>query len=241
VELAAEVGLRSLFVGFETLSRDNLELCGKQQDERVGYDQAIRKLHGLGVMVNASFVFGMDHDDDSVFDRTVDFAVERGIETATFHILTPYPGTRLFERLEQEGRISCRDWDRYDTRHAVFRPARLSACALEAGYRRAYARFYAWPSSWRSAFTKPTLAGRLRHLAYAGGWKKLEPLWNLVIRARQVSRAVPLLEATLEGFGRRRAAEGGNVLGTSFAGLGVRGSCRCHGRCGLNVAVGRPR
>ena len=208
VELGAEVGLRSLFVGFETLSQPNLALCGKRQDARVGYAEAIRKLHALGVMVNASFVFGMDHDDESVFDRTVDFAVEEGIETATFHILTPYPVTRLFDRLEREERIICRDWDRYDTRHTVFRPAHLPAAALEAGYRRAYERFYAWGSIFRSALSQPTLPGRLRHLAYTVGWKKLEPLWNLVIRARQVGRAVPLLEATLEGFGRRQAAGG---------------------------------
>jgi radical SAM superfamily enzyme YgiQ (UPF0313 family) len=215
VELAAEAGLRSLFVGFETLSHKNLELCGKLQDVRLGYDQAIRKLHALGVMVNASFVFGMDHDDHSVFDRTVDFAVARGIETATFHILTPYPGTRLFTRLEEKGRIFCRDWDRYDTRHAVFRPARLSAPELEAGYRRAYQRFYEWPAIWRSAANKPTLARRLRHLAYAGGWKKLEPLWNLVIGARQVGRAVPLLEATLEGVGSRRGGVSTRVVPVS--------------------------
>ena len=76
-------------------------------------------------MINGSFVFGMDGDDESVFERTVEWAIAQGIETATFHILTPYPGTALYRRhCRRTGRITCDDWDLYDTRHAVFRPAR---------------------------------------------------------------------------------------------------------------------
>ncbi|HPQ16537.1 MAG TPA: radical SAM protein, partial [Bryobacteraceae bacterium] len=93
LEKAARCGLRSLFVGFETLSSANLEAQHKAQNLRRDYAAAVRRLHDLGVMVNASFVFGMDDDDSSVFDRTVEWAVGQGIETATFHILTPYPGT----------------------------------------------------------------------------------------------------------------------------------------------------
>ncbi len=74
--------------------------------------RAVRRLHDLGVMVNGSFVFGMDHDDESVFDRTVAWAIEQGIETATFHILTPYPGTALYERMHAAGRITTYNWDR---------------------------------------------------------------------------------------------------------------------------------
>ena len=74
-------------------------------------------------MVNGSFVFGMDERRPDVFERTVAWAVEQGIETATFHILTPYPGTALFPRMEAEGRLLHHDWDRYDTRHVVYRPA----------------------------------------------------------------------------------------------------------------------
>ena len=150
-------------------------------------------------MVNGSFVFGMDEDDESVFDRTVEWAVGQGIETATFHILTPYPGTVTFQQMEAQGRILHRDWDLYDTRHVVFRPARLRAEALEAGYWRAYRDFYRWRNIVRGAATKPTLAGALRHAAYAAGWKKFEPLWDWLIRARRVGRALPVLETVLEG------------------------------------------
>jgi radical SAM superfamily enzyme YgiQ (UPF0313 family) len=170
LEKAAACGLRSLFVGFETLSADNLRSHAKKQNLGRDYRAAVRRLHELGIMVNASFVFGMDDDDETVFDRTVAWAIQQGIETATFHILTPYPGTNLHARMEAEGRIRSANWDHYDTRHAVFQPARMRAEALEAGYWQAYREFYQWSSIFQGALTKPDWPGRLRHLAYAGGW-----------------------------------------------------------------------
>ncbi len=203
LERAAESGLRSLFIGFETLNSGNLREQRKHQNLNLDYHAAIRRLHELGVMVNASFVFGMDGDDETVFERTVAWALEHGIETATFHILTPYPGTALYRRLAAQGRITCRDWDRYDTRHAVFQPARLTPKALEAGYWQAYQDFFRWSAIVQAAFSKEGWAHRLRHLAYAGGWKKLEPLWGLIIHARGLPRMVPVLEAILSGPGSR--------------------------------------
>lgn len=197
LEKAAASGLRSLFVGFETLSPENLRAQHKPHNLNRDYTLAIRRLHDLGVMVNASFVFGMDDDDETVFDRTVDWAVQQGVETATFHILTPYPGTALHQRMAAQGRITSSDWDLYDTRHVVYQPARLSPEALEAGYWRSYQRFYRWSAIFQGAFTKDDLAGQLRHLAYAGGWKKFEPLWDLVIRLQRVSNFLPLLESLL--------------------------------------------
>jgi radical SAM superfamily enzyme YgiQ (UPF0313 family) len=201
VEKAAASGLRSLFVGFETLNPRGLRAQGKFQNLHRDYGEAVRKLHGLGVMVNGSFVFGMDEDDASVFDRTVAWAIKEGIETATFHILTPYPGTALFRRLEAEGRILHRDWDLYDTRHVVFETRGMAAEDLEAGYGRAYREFYRWGSILRGSWTKPSLKGRLRHLAYSAGWKKFEPLWDWVIRAKKVTRMLPVLEAVLGSSG----------------------------------------
>jgi radical SAM superfamily enzyme YgiQ (UPF0313 family) len=199
LEKAVACGLRSLFVGFETLSPEGLAAQGKPQNLGRDYAEAVRRLHDLGVMVNGSFVFGMDQDDATVFERTVDWAVGQGIETATFHILTPYPGTALFARLQAEGRILHRDWDLYDTRHVVFRTRGLSADALEAGYHRAYHDFYRWAAIARGALTHDSWPDRLRHFAYAAGWKKLEPLWDWIIRARRVPRTLPALEAVLEG------------------------------------------
>lgn len=199
MEKAAACGLRSLFVGFETMSAANLRSQHKVQNSICDYDRAIKHLHDLGIMVNGSFVFGMDDDDESVFKRTADWAVSHGIETATFHILTPYPGTRLHARLEQQGRIRHRNWDFYDTRHCVFRPAKLSPEQLEMGYWRAYKDFYRWTSIIRAAATKDRWLERLRHLAYSAGWKKFEPLWDLIIRSRRLGQMLPWLEHILEG------------------------------------------
>jgi len=199
LEKAVACGLRSLFIGFETLNPENLRQQRKGQNLNRDYAAAIRRLHEQGVMVNASFVFGMDEDDETVFERTVTWAVEQGVETATFHILTPYPGTALYERMQAQGRITSQDWEQYDTRHVVFRPARMSPETLEAGYWQAYRDFYRWSAIFQGAWNKPDLAGRLRHLAYAGGWKKFEPLWDLAIRLKRVSSFMPLLERLLKG------------------------------------------
>lgn len=201
LEKAVASGLRSLFVGFETLSADNLRDQGKTQNLNRDYAAAIRRLHDLGVMVNASFVFGMDADDEAVFDRTVEWAIDHGIETATFHILTPYPGTALYKRLKAQGRITSQNWNLFDTRHVVFQPARMSASALVNGYWRAYREFYKWESIVRSARAHASSLEGVRHFAYAAGWKKFEPLWDWVIRLRRVSNMLPLLESILSGFG----------------------------------------
>ena len=206
LERAVEAGLRSLFVGFESLSADNLLEQRKFQNLRRDYGAAIRRLHDAGVMINGSFVFGMDGDDANVFERTVEWAIEHGIETATFHILTPYPGTGLHQRLWAQNRITTADWDLYDTRHAVFRPARMTASELEAGYWRAYEEFYRWGAIARGAAAHASTIAGLRHFAYAAGWKKFEPLWDLVIRAKRAGMMLPVLESILSEFGRRPAS-----------------------------------
>ena len=185
------------------------------------YDDAVRRLHDLGVMVNGAFVFGMDHDDRSVFARTVDWAVSRGVETATFHIMTPYPGTRLERRLAAEGRVTSRDWDLYDTRHAVFTPAGMTAEQLETGYWGAYRDFYRWSSIWRAAFAHGDLREHARHLAYTSGWKKLEPMWDWAIRSGQVHRFLPLLEAILDRFGSGGGAMPGRLRPPAEAPAGL--------------------
>src|SRR5690606_22426492 len=135
------------------------------------------------------------------FDRTVGWPAGRGTEPATSHPLPPPPGTRLYRRMAEAGRILHSDWDRYDTRTVVFKPARMTARQLEDGYWRAYRDFYRWGSILRGASTQPTLRGKARHAAYAGGWKKFEPAWDLLIRAKRAGKAVPLLEAMRSGLG----------------------------------------
>jgi hypothetical protein len=104
--------------------------------------------------------------------------------------------------MSAQGRLLHSNWDLYDTRHVVYRPAKMTADALEAGYWRAYRDFYRWSSICQGAWAKPAWSGRLRHVAYAGGWKKFEPMWDWVIRLRRVGNLLPLLETILAGFGR---------------------------------------
>ena len=144
IEYAAAAGLRSLFVGFETLSPRGLAGAGKRQNLGRDYREVIRRLDDLGIMINGSFVFGLDGDDPDVFRRTVDWAVSSGITTATFHVLTPYPGTQLHTEMAAQGRLLTNNWDLYDTRHVVYQPIGLSADELKRGYDWSYRAFYEW-------------------------------------------------------------------------------------------------
>jgi radical SAM superfamily enzyme YgiQ (UPF0313 family) len=197
IERAADAGLRSLFVGFESLTPGNLARSNKRQNLGRDYKAVTDRLHRLGIMINGSFVFGMDDDEEDVFRRTVDWALEHGITTATFHVQTPYPGTRLFARMREQHRLVTQNWDLFDTRHVVFRPARMTPEALKDGYDWAYREFYRWSSITRASLSHGTLKHQAKHFFYATGWKKFEPLWNLMIRARQLRCMTPLLESVL--------------------------------------------
>ncbi len=197
IEKAAEAGLRSLFLGFETFSPENLRSSNKIQNLSKDYAAAVKRLQSLGIMINGSFVFGLDHDDGDVFRRTVDWGIEHSITTATFHILTPYPGTRLFRQMEREGRIVTYDWDKYDTRTVVYKTRGLSAEELKQGYDWAYREFYSWRNIFKASFGHDNLKQRLAHLFYMGGWKKFEPFWNFMIHYGELNRMLPVLEKLL--------------------------------------------
>lgn len=197
IEKAAEAGLRSVFVGFETFSEQNLKQSNKNQNLKHDYEAAVRRLHSLGIKINGSFVFGLDEDDDTVFERTVEWGVKNAITTATYHVLTPYPGTQLFKDLEQDGRILTRNWDLYDTRNVVYRSKNISAEALKAGYDWAYREFYSWRNIARGSLRHDELEQQLKHFLYAGGWKKFEPLWNVAIKSGVLNSMLPLLEGLL--------------------------------------------
>jgi len=195
VEEAAAAGLRSLFVGFETLFSSGLEAAGKSQNLGRTYREVVRRLDSLGIMINGSFVFGLDGDDGDVFPRTVDWAVQAGITTATFHILTPYPGAALFTDMAARNRIEPQNWDLYDTRHVVYRPSRLSPEELKRGYHWSYEAFYRWGSIFEAASAHRSAKHRLKHYCYSVGWKKFERAWDTVIRIKQLSQMRPPLEA----------------------------------------------
>ena len=197
IEQAAEAGMRSVFIGFETFSPINLKNSNKKQNLKKDYEAATKRLHDLGIMINGSFVFGMDDDDADVFKRTVDWAVEHGITTSTFHIQTPYPGTKLYSSMHQAGRITSQNWDMYDTRHVVYQTNKLSPEELKQGYDWAYKSFYSWRNIAKASLSHQQLKHQLKHFAYAGGWKKFEPLWNFIIKTKGLNKMLPLLETIL--------------------------------------------
>jgi len=197
IEKAADAGMRSVFVGFETLSNKNLIQSNKKQNLGRDYSDAIKRLHDLGIMINGSFVFGLDEDDESVFDRTVEWAVKNALTTCTFHILTPYPGTGLYADMQRQGRLLHNNWDLYDTRNVVYKTKGLDEKKLKQGYDYAYRSFYSWRNIARASMQHDNLKHKLKHFAYAAGWKKFEPIWNFIIKTKGLNSALPLLESVL--------------------------------------------
>jgi len=210
IERAADAGLRSIFIGFESLNAKNLEQSNKRQNLGRDYERVIQRLHDLGIMINGSFVFGLDGDSGDVFEETVEWAVRMGITTATFHIATPYPGTEFYRKMKAAGRITTGDWDLYDTRHVVYRPEGMSPAELKSGYDRAYREFYRWGAIARSSLFHGSLKHQVKHFFYTSGWKKFEPLWNFVIQMKKLNLMTPLLEGVLSkvtGSGRQAGAD----------------------------------
>jgi len=152
VSLMAKAGCHGLFIGFESLREENLDLMGKRINRVVGYEKGIQKLHDAGIGVYASFVFGYDYDDPLVFDEFLEFAERNRIEGAFLPILTPFPGTRIHQRLKQEGRILTEDWSKYDMATVVFRPKRMTVDELQEGFWKVNRSFYSISSMGKRIF-----------------------------------------------------------------------------------------
>jgi radical SAM superfamily enzyme YgiQ (UPF0313 family) len=144
LDLMAQSGCQSLFIGFETLNDRNLAACRKAQNRIEEYARTISKIHDRGMMVNASLVFGFDEDTTETFPATLDWLVARKVETMTGHILTPFPGTPFYRRLLEEGRIIDSNLTHYNTSRVVFRPNCMTAEELQEGFLWMYRQFYSW-------------------------------------------------------------------------------------------------
>ncbi len=156
LELAAASGCKQLFIGLESISQASLNGVAKAFNRVDRYARAIERIHAHGISVQAGIVFGFDHDTEAVFEETVRFLEQTGVQNATFNILTPFPGTRLFARLEAEGRILTRDWSKYNGRvDVVFEPRHMSAETLRSGFRYANRRFYSLGSTLRRLRRSP--------------------------------------------------------------------------------------
>jgi radical SAM superfamily enzyme YgiQ (UPF0313 family) len=131
---AQESGCISLFIGFESLLQENLDGVSKRFVDANELSRWIQTIQGHQIGIQGAFIFGFDEDDSTIFKKTVAFVQKNNIELPTFSILTPFPGTPLQERLEQEGRIFDRDWSHYDMSHVVFRPKKMTVQELQDGY-----------------------------------------------------------------------------------------------------------
>lgn len=156
LELAALSGCKQLFLGIESISQASLNEANKRFNRVDEYAQIIQRIHSYGIAVQLGIVFGFDSDTRGIFSETLDFLESLGVQNATFNILTPFPGTPLFKRLEAEGRILTRDWDKYNSRaNVVFQPKQMSCEELLNGYRYANKRFYSLPSIARRLTKSP--------------------------------------------------------------------------------------
>lgn len=169
MQLIARSGCRGLLLGLETLTRGGLQDARKKFNGSVDYAKLIADLHALDIAIQGCFVFGLDHDTPDVFDETVQFAIDTGIDLPRFALLTPFPGTPLHRRLLEQGRILTRDWELYDGQHVVFQPLHMSAQDLAAGHERA----------WKSVYRPSAIA---RRLWKARAWEPLAIGANLGYR-----------------------------------------------------------
>jgi len=134
LKLAKKSGCAGLFIGLESVSSENLKKLRKTPDDAEEHGRAIQIIQDAGIFFQASFVFGFDDDDKSIFEKTLDFLHKNRISSATFNILTPYPGTAIFERFKKEGRLLSQNWQDYNHRTVVFKPKNMTPDELAEGF-----------------------------------------------------------------------------------------------------------
>ena len=195
VRAMALAGCTGVFIGFESLTDDKLAEARKRTPRAADYARRVGLLHDHGIQVNGSFVVGFDHDRPDCFESLAGWVEEQRLECATYHILTPYPGTPLFRQMEAEGRLLHRDWSLYDTAHVVFRPRHMSPEELALGYDWLYRRTFSPASVWRRKPRGATSAAA--YLAMTLLYKHANRAWPWLIRHRLVHRAwAPLVHLT---------------------------------------------
>jgi radical SAM superfamily enzyme YgiQ (UPF0313 family) len=171
VELLAKSGCTSLFIGFESLSKENLVTSKKFQNDPSEYREIIDTLHRYGIAICGSFVFGFDEDDPSVFEETVSFSIQAKLFSAIFMILTPYPETSFYHRVKNEGRLAQDQWwllKNPEDSAPHFLPKKMTGQALREGWKKAWKEFYSFPSIWKRFHWNysPTLINRFVYFPF---------------------------------------------------------------------------
>jgi radical SAM superfamily enzyme YgiQ (UPF0313 family) len=171
IELLSNSGCMGLLIGFESLSKSNVNLSGKYQNEPEQYREIIDALHRHGIAIWGSFIFGFDEDDPVIFEETVRFCMETKLFSVVFALLTPYPATALYHRLKHEGRLYQDRWWLLENPNEVapyFFPKKMNVEILREGWKRAWKDFYSISSiakrfQWNYP---PTLINRLVYLPF---------------------------------------------------------------------------
>ena len=174
LDLMRDTGCESLFIGFETINAESNRSVRKTQNHIDQYHNTIRQIHNRAIMINASMAFGFDHDCPDVFTKTLDWLVHHKIETMTAHILTPYPGTKLYQKLKKENRIIDHNPTHYNTSHVVFQPKNLTPQQLYDGYLWIYLNFYSFKNIFRRLPENPSQ--RTPYLLFNFGYRKFGKL-----------------------------------------------------------------
>jgi radical SAM superfamily enzyme YgiQ (UPF0313 family) len=161
LKLMKDSGCGAILIGFESTSRENLSIMGKKLNLRHDYIKAINRIQSHEILVHGSFILGYDFDIPATFDELIDFLEESDLLIPLINILTPFPGTKLFQRLEEAGRIIHKDWGKYDSKNVVFTPSLMTPEELTAGYKRVI----------RHAYSFDTVYRRLKHYWGMDFWK----------------------------------------------------------------------
>jgi radical SAM superfamily enzyme YgiQ (UPF0313 family) len=152
LKLAADSGCVSLFIGIESLSSENLKEVNKSFNRASQFEEGIKAIHDHDIMILAGLIFGLDHDDEGVFERTLRFCERNRIELPSFFLLTPLPGTPLFQRMESEGRLLHKDWGKYNGATVVFKPRLMTEETLQKGFNWVCKEGYSWGSIFKRVF-----------------------------------------------------------------------------------------
>ncbi len=188
MQLAKESGCRGLFIGLETIGESQLKNIRKLDDKIENVEQSLRKIRKMGILIQASVIFGFDDDIHRVFSDTLKFLIKNHICSASFNILTPYPGTKVYDKLREEGRIINDRWEYYNHHTVVFRPAKMTPLELQLGKINAKERFYSFSSiikRFRGNLSNPFI-----YLIANLGYMKI---------ARTEKKRIAYIESTLQG------------------------------------------
>lgn len=175
LNLATKSGCMGMLIGLESISRNSLRASGKPINFN-RYKEMIQRILDSGIGIDGSFIFGFDNEDTSIFERTLEFIMKIRLPAATFSILTPYPGTKLIEKLEAEERIVDRNWEHYNGTHAVFKPAKMTPDQLEEGRTWIKQEFYSYMNIFKRIgfFGDHLLYQWLYNLLKKGGTSKVK-------------------------------------------------------------------